>query len=188
MRRPGAWQSAILAAGVAGTALALWLGSLPGALAGVFVVGLVFASWRSAARRASGQREEARLITSAWEAARRLPRGSTYTDPVTGCGIGIDRERGFLTVSLVDAPEGGDSAGSRLVRTYLLGFLGRPVSPPLYRRTVPLSDENPRLPLRQARELVDFGLRTGADDADPAEIRELLSILERAVAAGQLEA
>jgi hypothetical protein len=109
-----------------------------------------------------------------------------FEDPVTGCGMSISRRRGFLTLDVVDAldPADEDALREALVRSYMLGFLGRPVPPPAYRRTIPLADDEPKLGWRQAARMIDFGIQTGADDATTEELGALHAIVGRAIAVG----
>jgi hypothetical protein len=185
MRRRAAWPAALLAASLAGIACSLWLGNFPGLFVSVFATGLA-AAWLRPAARYAREDEDARLIGELWKLTRRLPDGSTFEDPLTGCGISVSRRRGFLTISVVDALDQADEDMLReaLVKSYMLGFLGRPAPPPAYRRTIPLADDEPNLGWRQAARMVDFGLQTGADDTTTGELRELQGIAGRAISAG----
>jgi hypothetical protein len=103
--------------------------------------------------------------------------------------VGIDRERGFLTLSVVDPLDPADRVGVReaLVKSYMLGFLGRPAGPPLYRRTVPLLADSSDLSWRSAWKLAGFGVRSGADEASAEELATLNAVVARAVAAGMTD-
>jgi hypothetical protein len=179
------WPAALLAASLAGIACSLWLGTLPGLFVSVFAAGLA-AAWLRPATRHAGEREDARLIGELWKVTRRLPDGSTFEDPLTGRGISVSRSRGFLTLDVVDDLNQADEDMLReaLVKSYMLGFLGRPVPPPAYRRTIPLADDEPKLGWRQAARMIDFGIKTAADDATTEELKELQGIVGRAISAG----
>ena len=113
------------------------------------------------------------MIRQLWLAARHLPRGRMLEDPVTGSGIFAERDRGFLTLAIADAPESGDQAQRReaTVTRYMLGFLASSVPAPLFRHIEPLYEHSPApMSRRQARTLLRFNDLTGVAEATPAEL------------------
>ncbi len=106
-----------------------------------------------------------------------------------------ERERGFLSLAITGAPDGGQPDGDDLadglagrravtVTRYLLGFLAAPVPPPLFAHTAALHDVSPvRMPWRQAGALLHFNELTGAMEATTEELAELRAQLDRTIAA-----
>jgi hypothetical protein len=156
------------------------------AAAGAFTGGYAV-SWR--AERRSVRRDPAfgtqeGLIRHLWETARRLPAGTTLTDPVTGRSLGTERAGGFLTLLVADPPAGpGDQPGTAIVHRYPLGFARRPIRPPLMHDITPAGGEPARISWRQARQAVRLAEQTGAGDTGPGELASLVIQLDRAVAA-----
>jgi hypothetical protein len=85
---------------------------------------------------------------------------------------------------VADPPPVGDPVADRevMVAMYMLGWLRRPVPPPLFYQQVPLADDRAgRLTLRQAAGLVRFSEKTGAMEADLDDLVRLRGQVDRAV-------
>lgn len=177
---------AVVAAGLAISTSYLWLPGIFALIVSAFIAGIAvswFAAWR---HRSPADREQRQMIQDLWSAAHRLQAGRVLEDPVTGRGLAIERERGFVTLAVAD-PRRSDDPNERreaTVTRYMLGFLGSPIPPPLLRHTAPLDEDVPaRMPWRQARGLLRFNDQTGAMETSAGELAELRAQLGRAIAA-----
>lgn len=126
------------------------------------------------------------MIRHLWEVARRLPADRTFADPVTGHRIMVERFRGYLTLTVGEPahPEDPDADREATLTRYMLGFGWRPIPPPLFRHVTPIHDTfTPKLSWRQARQALRLAEQTGAANSTHAELMELRTQLDRAIAA-----
>jgi len=154
---------------------------------GAFIAGIGTSALVGALRRTPAQREQEAMVRALWSTCRRWPSGLVLRDPVTGRGITVERERGFLTLAITSQPDDDDLAdnlaGRRAatVTRYMLGFLAAPVPPPLFRHTAALHDVSPvRMSWQQAEAgaLLHFNDMTGAMEATTEELAELRAQLD----------
>jgi hypothetical protein len=186
-----ALAAAITAAGAAATVSYLWFLALALPLAGAFLAGIGISWLRAIRGRSTGQREQDEVIRQMWLAVGRMAPGRVLEDPLTGCGLAVERPRailvprGFVTLTVCDPVVSGGPAERReaTVTSYMLGSPAAPSRAPLFRHTTPLFENSPdRISLRQASGLLRFNSQTGAMGTTPAELAELRAQLERVIA------
>lgn len=178
--------AALTTAGLAVTGSYLWFPHMALLIVGVLITVLGSSGLVSVLRWSPEKRRQEMMIRDLWSTARRWPSGLMLRDPVTGSGISVERERGFLTLAITDPLDRDDLGEGRVttVTWYVLGFLAAPEQPSLLRHTTALHDASPaRMSWQQAGELLHFNDLTGAMDATSDELAELRAQLDRTIAA-----
>lgn len=174
-------EAAFLAlVGMAVAASYLWWPHLWLLFVGVFTAGFGTSALINAIRRPAALREQHRMIRSLWTLLRQVPSDSVLVDPVTGNEIGVERERGFLTLAVAEPADGPAATVTR----YMVGFAAAPSPPPLFRHTGPRHDPSPvRMGWREAGALLHFNDLTGAMETSNDELADVRVQLDRAIAA-----
>lgn len=177
------------AAGLTGYGLAgllawwLWFPYLWLLIAGAAVAAVGAASLTAVLSHGRAWHDQDVLQRRLFAAVKRIPSGYVLTDPQTGELITAERERGWLTLAVTDAPAPGSVAA---VARYMVGSWGAPVPPShLYRHLGALDDVPPaRWRWQQRSALEHFSAQTGAAEVTTGEIAGLLDQVNRATLAG----
>jgi hypothetical protein len=118
------------------------------------------------------------LLRKLWATAKRIPSVYVLCDPDTGELLGAERERGWLTLAIINPPEPGRAS---TVTRYMIGKWAAPLPPPLFRHMAALDDLPPaRWRLRKQAWLAGFNAKTGALVMTTDEIAGLLDQVNRA--------
>ncbi|WP_143653675.1 hypothetical protein [Streptosporangium subroseum] len=172
---------ALIANGVGFGAGTIMISPLP-IVVGAFLLGAgVTALFRP--RRSPGLRTQDVMIGSLLSAVRDLPDGWQAMDPVTGQILQLRRDRGMITLVVVE-PLSDDPVLERaaMMTYYLLGGFGRPVPAPLNRYVAPLHEQDGEsMPWRQARQELKMADMTGTAYATPEELAELHDLALRVI-------
>jgi hypothetical protein len=171
-------SAALMGYGIAALAAWLWLPYLALLIAGA-VVTAAGAVWLvTVVRRGLAWHEQDVLLGKLWATVKRIPSGYVLCDPDTGELLCVERERGWLTLAVVDPPAPGSAS---TVTRYMIGKWAAPVPPPLFRHMAALDDLPPaRWRLRKQAWLADFNAEAGALVMTTDEIAGLLDQVNRA--------
>jgi hypothetical protein len=178
--------AAVSATGAAVAASFVWFPYRALLVTGAVIAGLGALALLAVLRRGPAWRVQERLIRRLWRMTRRIPYDQVVLDPATGRRFSTGHRqgflcfrRGFLTLD-VTGPDGADSDVT--LTRYVVGFIGQPLTPPLFRYQEPLRGTRRPMSWRQANALLRFNDAIGAMEADQAEIAEVCAQLGRAIA------
>lgn len=171
-------SAALTGYGIAALAAWLWFPCLALLIAGAVVTAVGAVSLVTVLSRGRDWHEQEVLLRKLWAAVKRIPSGYVLCDPDTGELLGAERERGWLTLAVIDPPEPGRVS---TVTRYMLGKWAAPLPPPLFRHMAALDDLPPaRWRLRKQAWLADFNAKAGALEMTTDEIARLLGQVNRA--------
>jgi hypothetical protein len=96
--------AALVVAGLAVVGSYVWVPHTALLFVGALIAGIGTSALVAALRRGPTLCKQEAVIRALWWTARRWPSGRVLRDPVTGSGLTVDRERGFLTLAITGQP------------------------------------------------------------------------------------